>query len=267
MAQTVTKGFNPHHNSAEEIFERLRTAFTTLVETGAEEPCGVGYFGAGCSSDRICDMMRTFVADTLKGLMHRATPHVETGSDIVLACKTVAGKEPCLMGILGTGSNTVVWDGERITANIAPLGYLLGDEGSGGSIGRRIIADVLRGRAPEEIADAVCAGRSCAVVQEELYRSPSPAAVMAAAVKSASGVEGDRAKEYMDRVARLALKEFFENIVDAYPRDSYDSRLCFTGSIAVMYHHIIEELATERGLTLHKTVQRPLAALLETLGK
>lgn len=267
MAQTETKGFNPHHNSAEEIFERLRAAFTTLVDSGAREPGGVGYFGAGCSSDRICGMMCGYVMDNITPLFHNAHPQVETGSDIVLACKAVAGKDPCLMGILGTGSNTVVWDGERIAARIAPLGYLLGDEGSGGSIGRRVIADVLRGRAPDEIADAVCAGRSCATVQEELYRSPSPAAVMADAVKSASGVESDRAREYMDRAARLALEEFFNNIVDAYPRESYDSRLCFTGSIAVMYRRIIEELSEERGLTLYKAVRRPLTALIETLGK
>ncbi len=265
VAQSVTKGFNPHHHSKETIADLLATAFAGLIDGCGREPVCVGYFGSGCSSERICNAVTRYIIESLTSMSLRRIPLVETGSDIVLACNAVAGREPCLTGILGTGSNTVVWDGERITLRIAPLGYLLGDEGSGASIGRRVMADVLRGRAPVEIASAVCAERSCAELQEEIYQSPAPAALLADAVKTASEVESDNAGEYMEGVARTALKEFFENIVDAYPRECYNNRLCFTGSIAVMYRYIIEELAQERGLTLHKAVRRPLDAFLQTL--
>lgn len=267
VAQIITKGFNPHHNSEQDIEDRLNAAFAGFRDNNVPLPVRIGYYGAGCGSDKMCGIISRCIGKCVRRLLRSCCPLVEVDSDIVLACKAVAGHTRCLMIILGTGSNTVVWDGERSSLHIPPLGYLLGDEGSGAAIGRRIIANVLRDRAPEEVREAVCGGRPYADLQAHMYDSPTPATVMADVVKTVAGIQNLSVQTYIDGIARTALEEFFSNIVDSYPRDSYDSRLCFTGSISVMYQHIIEGLAKKRSLTVFKTAQRPLEAFLYSLGK
>lgn len=267
MAEIVTPGFNPHHSEAGYICDCLTVAFAYFSDCGLPAPERIGYFGAGCGSEKMCDLIKGYITTGIRPYTAGSPVRVEAGSDMVLACKGVAGACKCLMVILGTGSNTVAWDGSTVAAHVPPLGYLLGDEGSGATIGKSILADVIRDMAPHEISEAVLAGRTRADLQAEIYRSPTPAAMMADVVKTATGVSGDTAAEYINKAARAALSDFFEKIVDTYPRDCYAGKLCLTGSIAVLFRQIIEELADKRGLTVLTAVQRPLEAFIDSLKK
>lgn len=110
----------------------------------------VEFYGAGCEGDP----GRRVVRGALERYFGGA--EIDVDSDMVCAARSVYGEgERGLVGILGTGSNACYWDGDRALYAMPSLGFIFGDEGSGGSIGRRVIRDWLYGLLPEELSSVL----------------------------------------------------------------------------------------------------------------
>ena len=130
-----TEGINPFHQTEDYIRNIINSSLLPKMER--ENICihnitEVHFYGAGCLPQPAMK-----ISNILKEVFPEATVKAET--DLTGAARALCGNKPGIACILGTGSNSCMYDGERITANVSPLGYILGDEGSGAYLGKRYI--------------------------------------------------------------------------------------------------------------------------------
>lgn len=135
----------------------------------------VYYYGAGCATMDACRR----VVRELKSLFANSDISVDT--DMLGAARAVCGNDPGIVGILGTGSNSCLYDGSQITANVSPLGYILGDEGSGAVLGRLFIGMLFKGQFPTAVHKEFDNRYHLEVTDiiTRVYRQPAPNAFLA----------------------------------------------------------------------------------------
>ena len=146
--QVQTEGINPFHQSAEYIRHILEDQLVPRCTVPADICTGIFFYGAGCLPS-----VSAPVTEALQDLFPKAYIEVET--DLLGAARALCQHRPGIACILGTGSNSCLYDGERITQNISPLGYILGDEGSGAYLGKHFVADCLKSQLPLKLRDAL----------------------------------------------------------------------------------------------------------------
>ena len=157
QARFATAGLNPCLMDdasitcllAEEVAPQIKTTVfeaSADVETSASI-AHVHFYGAGCRPDQIERMQR------LIGSVLHATS-VSVASDLLGAAHALCGHEAGIVAILGTGSGSAVYNGECFTAQTPSLGYILGDEGSGAVLGRRLVGDLYKVLGDEAYSDA-----------------------------------------------------------------------------------------------------------------
>ena len=126
-----TDGTNPFFQAPEQI---ERTLVSQLLPRLDGRPVrSVFFYGAGCAFEEQTAMIRRVLRSLLD------VRRVEVGSDMLAAARALCGRDPGIACILGTGSNSCRWDGQRIAEQVSPLGFILGDEGSGAVLGRRLV--------------------------------------------------------------------------------------------------------------------------------
>ena len=138
LQQYASQGVNALMLSAEEMAQ----AFPAPPVV----PESVYYYGAGCINEAVCST----VASALRSVTG-CRGDVEVASDMLGAARAVAGNEPAVVAIIGTGSNTCHYDGRRIISSVPPMGYVVGDYGSGTAIGKRLLAAVYKGMLPDAV--------------------------------------------------------------------------------------------------------------------
>ena len=161
-----TQGINPFHQSAEHIYKVLTEEL--LPQLGEENHIThIHFYGAGCTPEK-----SVIVKEQLQALSLDAD--IDVQSDLLGAARSLCGKEQGIACILGTGSNSCLYDGEKIIANVSPLGYILGDEGSGAVLGKRLVGDCLKHQLPEHICQAFLneTGLTPADIINKVYRQP-----------------------------------------------------------------------------------------------
>eukprot|EP01132_Coremiostelium_polycephalum_P013976 gene13976-16995_t len=141
-----TEGYNPYFSSTDYIVDSLRKTLPDHIE--AEKLTEVYYYGAGCSTDA----NKKIVADAMQQIFPNA--EINIGHDLLASCRALLGDEEGFAAILGTGTNTCLYDGSEISLNIDSLGYFLGDEGSGCFIGKRILSDYMKGYMPKGLRES-----------------------------------------------------------------------------------------------------------------
>lgn len=140
-----TDGFNPYYQITDQIAATLRAQLLPMLN--GEVVSDVFFYGAGCSGPAV----NPIVADALRSVL----PDVQTvdvNSDMLGAARAAAGQEPGIVCIVGTGSNACCYDGRQITRGIQSLGFWLGDEGSGGYLGKTLVRDFFRNDCPPTCA-------------------------------------------------------------------------------------------------------------------
>jgi glucosamine kinase len=139
-----TMGFNPFFHDADRVEAELRKDFTQKV--ACEQARWVYFYGAGCSDAMRCNMIYT----GLKRIFPN-TEILEVDHDLLACARAVCGTKPGIACIIGTGSNTCLYDGQKVVDNVSNLGFLLGDEGSGSHLGKRLIRAYFYRELPAEI--------------------------------------------------------------------------------------------------------------------
>ena len=137
-----TEGINPFYQKEDEIFNILNGCCSGEM---ANETSQIYHYGAGCSFQDKCEM----VVRPLKKIFPNA--EVDVNNDLLGAARSLFQDENGIACILGTGSNTCYYDGKEIQKNIPPLGFILGDEGSGASLGKLFVGDILKSIAPHSV--------------------------------------------------------------------------------------------------------------------
>ena len=135
-----TGGINPFFQTEEEISAEIRDNLIPRIRE-SDSVGAVYFYGAGCAFTEKNEIIRRSVTRYLP------VP-VEVGSDLLAAARALCGDSPGIACILGTGSNSCLYDGKGIVKSISPLGFVLGDEGSGAVLGKLLVGDVLKNQLP-----------------------------------------------------------------------------------------------------------------------
>jgi N-acetylglucosamine kinase-like BadF-type ATPase len=245
----TTIGVNPLMLEPEEICRLFRSEIPAdLYAILVSVPFTLRYYGAGCRDTGV-----TRMETALRTLFPQAS--LSVASDLLGAARALWGEGEGIACILGTGANSGHYRDGRIVCNISPLGYLLGDEGSGAVLGRRLVADVLKQQAPA----ALCAAFSAAypeatpvAVLEHVYHRAAPNRYLAQFVPFL------KTHEHEAYVRDLLLDEFsrfFCRNVSAYGRR--DLKVSFVGSVAYHFRETLQAAAESTGYQLGEILQRP----------
>jgi N-acetylglucosamine kinase-like BadF-type ATPase len=248
-----TSGTNPVFQMGEEI-EKVLTE-ELLPQIGDEAPDAVYFYGAGCGSDDKIKSVRCAIADTLK-----VKGEIEVASDMLSAARSLCGDQSGIACIIGTGSNSCFYDGKRIVKNVSPLGYILGDEGSGACLGKQFIGDMLKGQLSRKVVENFDEryGLKAEEIIDRVYRCPFPNRFLASL--SPFILENIEDKGVHDMVLS-GFKSFIVRNVMHYDCKSYPVH--FTGSVAFHYRAVLEEAAAETGIRIGEITKSPMEGLIK----
>src|SRR5690606_19447082 len=227
-----TEGYNPYFASTEYITQSLRKNLPADLEI--EKVKEVNYYGAGVHNEE----KAAVVADALKQVFTNAKTFV--GHDLLAAARALLGRKAGFAAILGTGTNTCLYDGEKITYTINSGAYILGDEGSGCHIGKKLLIDYLRGYMPEAVRESFWNTYKLTPddIQENVYSKPLASRFCASFSKFV--YDNNMHIEYTRGLVKSSFDEFFKNLVSHYPNyQSYEFN-CI-GSVGYNFRNVLEE--------------------------
>ena len=160
---------------------------------------------------------------------------------------------------MGTGSNSCFYDGSTIISNIANLGWILADEGSGTAIGKRFLFDYLRDKMPRALAKQF--HERFPMTREEflerIYQQEKPSAFLASFTRF---IFQHLKEEYCYSLIYTSFSEFYENNVMAYP-NYQNVKVHFTGSVSFYFSNILRQVATDKGIVVKNILEGPIAGL------
>lgn len=256
-ARTVTtEGLNPAVMSAEEVEEKVSKALNHCLQSlsiSAADVDNVFFYGAGCIAGRA-----GVVSESISSILVDARIYV--ADDLLGAARALCGHKAGIACILGTGSNSCLYDGKNIVAHTPALGYVLGDEGSGAVLGRKFLNAVLKQTLPENIRKRFLqeSGLDMAEVINRVYRSPAPNRFLASMSKYIHGYLDE--KEVRDIVIDN-FEDFIRNNILAYG-DEFRT-INVVGSIAYHYKEQLTEAASRNGFQIGKIIKNPIEGLIE----
>lgn len=248
----TTHGMNPYFTSKEKIETLLRVQ--AIPSLPNEKISRIYFYGAGCGAE----MRKQQVQNALHAVFPQATLFIET--DLLGAAKALLKKENGFIVILGTGTNSGLYNGMEIIENIDSLGYLLGDEGSGAAIGKKILREYLRKLFPDQLQKEF--SLFCPLNREEilhqLYKESFPNRFLATMVPFAATHLSQPA---IQSIIRESFRDFFRHLIAHY-HDFTHYPFCCTGSVAFIFRDLLQDVAEEYEVTLNKIVQSPIDELV-----
>lgn len=256
-----TEGMNPFHQSEEDIrkvLQRFVEEMGVVKEIPHAEFVHVFFYGAGCAGDRVTYMQRLLHDELSKPT--KALLQVEVASDLMAAARALCGHEAGIACIMGTGSNSCLYDGERIIANTPPLGYILGDEGSGAALGKRFLHAMFKGLLPETLQQQFCeeSGFTYASLIERVYRQPLANRFLASLVPfMAKHIDAYPALQTM--IVQEFQRFFRYNLI---PYGRPDLPVGFVGGVAATFRTLLADAAEAEGFHLGVVMRAPLEGLL-----
>ena len=247
-----TQGINPVHQKREAILEILHVELLPSMEP--DEVKSVFFYGSGVRPE-----LEEPMAEVLRGAFPKAKT-VEAHSDLLGAARALCCRNYGIVSILGTGANSCLYNGERIVMNTPAMGYILGDEGSGAALGKRLLHDLYKGVLSEEIVSGFEheTGLSLPEIIDKVYRQPLPNRFLA----SLSEYVHNHMADWLE-LRRLVIDnfaDFFRFNIAPYQRR--DLPVSFVGSLAYHYQAELHEVARSMGYTVGAVTRSPIEGLV-----
>ncbi len=248
-----TDGLNPYFMSLEQLISIIDEGLQKKLEhTSIDE---IHFYGAGSGTEISKEVLRKAIAACFEG----AEIFIKT--DLLAAAKACFWDKPGIACILGTGSNSCLYDGEQIVTKIPSLGFTLGDEGSGGYFGKRIIRSYFYELMPQDLRDALEARYDMRLerILRKVYKEPNGNRFVA----SFSRILGDFSEhEFIKAIVKSGFEDFADKQL-AYFGDITDKKIGFVGSVAAIHRTTLEEVLKSRNLTLGPIVRKPIERLVD----
>ena len=245
-----TSGINPFFRTEEDIFQELSQFLLPETGTDIQE---IYFYGAG--------IINAEKGDIIRRALNRIYPEasIETHSDVLGAARALFGDQPGIACILGTGSNACLYDGKQITHGISPLGFILGDEGSGAVMGRKLLGDYFKEVMPPRLRDDFT--QRFELTREEalnrVYRTEKPNQFLAQFVPFLSEHFNS---VYCQEFVQHNFMEFFERNVSKLP-DYTKYSIGFIGSVAFHFSQILNNTASYFGFEEIVILKEPIDGL------
>jgi N-acetylglucosamine kinase-like BadF-type ATPase len=248
-----TSGMNPFFNDVHSLVKIIEEGVTGKI--AVEMVDKIYFFGAGCSDD----LQKKKIADSFKSVFKNS--EIVVDHDIMGAVLSTCGNEKGISCIIGTGSNSVYFDGERIHPNNYGLGYILADEGAGTYLGKKLITAFLYGLLPGHLSTEFKKeyNLSREEVINNVYNKPLANAWLAGFAKFFILHKNE---EWVRSTIKKGFEKFVELYVLNYP-NYLGTPVHFVGSIAFHYSALLEEVAREKKFTLGKVIQKPIEELAD----
>lgn len=254
VAQIFTTGMNALLLTEEEMTQQIkRELIPHLINYKVDE---IHYYGAGIISEEI----KQQVVNALKANLPTAQ-RIEVASDLLAAARALCGRQPGIACIIGTGSNSCYYDGEKVAQNVSPLGYILGDEGSGAVLGKLLVGDVLKKQLPQHLCDKFMKEYELdyTTIITSVYRKPAANRFLA---QFAPFLVSNADEPALRAILFKAFTDFFVRNVASYP--DYKTLPCnFVGSIALHARPVLEEAAAALGITIGTIIKEPMEGLIK----
>lgn len=248
-----TQGLNPYHQTEEVIAEVLTNELKSALRTELKPDTQVIFYGAGCANEAACSRVRNVIEDVL-GLTD-----VQVYTDLLGAARALCGHKEGIACVLGTGSNSCLYDGKQIVANVPPLGYILGDEGSSAVLGRRLLSDCFKNQLPPALQEEFLKkyNLSQEKVLERVYRQPLVNRFLASLTPFLS--EHREVPEVHNLLVE-SFTEFLQRNVIQYRRPWLPINC--VGSIASVFSAELKEAAEALGMEMGVILQSPMKGLI-----
>lgn len=251
-AGVKTQGLNPTLQSTEEIAGILSSELTGRIDTTL--PNAIYFYGAGCAYESANKRMRRALEQTF------TTRNIDINSDLLAAARALCGHEEGIACILGTGSNSCLFDGKKIKDNTPSLGYILGDEGSGAFLGRTLISDCLKKQLPPKLCKKFLAQYNLTIAEilERVYHTPMPSRFLAGFTPF---LIDNRKEPEIHALLKRCFTLFFRRNTMVY-RHSW-LPIHIVGGVGMAFAEEIKETAESLGLSVGNIVDSPMKGLIE----
>jgi N-acetylglucosamine kinase-like BadF-type ATPase len=247
-----TVGLSPYHMNRVQIRETLLKAFPKSLLK--KEIGSIHYYGTGCKTKANANIVKKALED----LFPDAAVHVT--HDLMGAAIATSGNKPGIACILGTGSNSCTFNGKKILLNSPGLGYILGDEGSGAYLGRKVVQHFLYGTfdAPlmKSFKDHFKTDKN--EILQKVYKEPFANRYLASFTVFLSMHRGHF---IIENIIEDGLRDFFEQHLGSYPQ-RFTFPIHFVGSIAFYFKDKIAELCHDFGFKLGVVIKQPMDGLV-----
>lgn len=247
-----TKGINPFYQSESEILKEISTELTPYTKDIKIDE--IHFYGAGCAFPQQKSILSKALQTNFEGTL------ISIDSDLTGAARALFGRKRGVACILGTGSNSCLYDGKEIIENISPLGFILGDEGSGAVLGKQLVADCLKNQLPEDLKNKFLQRfeLSPQIILNKVYKEPFPNRFLASlSVFLKENIEN----EAIYNIVYSNFRSFFTRNVMQYSLQN--EKVGFVGSIAFYYKDVLEKVAADLGIILGSVDQNPMKGLID----
>ena len=211
------------------------------------------FYGSGCREETI---------PAMKTILHSAFNNnieVEIYSDLLGAARAICGHEEGIACILGTGSNSCLYDGKKIVGNIPPLGYILGDEGSGATLGKIFINEIFKNSQMNDLTKEFLQVLKMTEgdIIDRVYRQPMANRFLASL---APFIHSHIKRHEVNEIVTENFRQFLLKNVKRYHRD--DLQVSFIGSIAWHFKSQLLQSALEENVYVGSVEKSPMDGLL-----
>ena len=253
-AEFSTEGYNPCYMGAEQLFGILKPNLPENFDTAGVTT--VAFYGAGVYEDK-----HSVIEQAIRPIFPYA--EIDAAMDLIGSARALLGRNSGFAAILGTGTNSCLYDGTKVTHYIDSLGFMLGDEGSGGYMGKRLIGEYIRGYMPKELREKFwnTYRMSNDKLIECIYSNPTPNSYCASFTRFLTGEHAGH--EYLEQhIIRDSFRDFFKNIVSRYPAYEQYSFNC-VGSIGWILRQALKEVAHEYRMQTGNIISTPMTGLIK----
>lgn len=251
-APITTRGVNPFLHTKENITDWIRQDLNSKWTDS--KGIVIYYYGAGCSDQKRCALMK----NALSAVFPHASIQVE--HDLLAAARALCGDAPGIACILGTGSNSCLYNGQEIVDNIPSLGYLLGDEGSGGQLGKFLLRAFYYREMPDQLAADFkeTYAKDKVAVWDNIYGG-HPNVYLASLAPFTVKHKGH---PYIDDLVRRSFRQFITSHVVKYTGHG-QLPISVVGSIGIQHRDIMKSVLSEFELIPGNFIHKPIFALLQ----
>ncbi len=248
-----TRGFNPFILDSEAIEKILLQDFDDYLNK--PKVAEVFFYGAGCSDE----YRNNIVATALQKVFPNAK--IKVNHDLLASARALCGTSPGIACILGTGSNSCLYDGIEVIDNVTNMGSLMGDEGSGYHLGKELLRGYFYREMPEDILNAF--EEFCPIgkrgILNNTYDSPTPNVYLASFTKF---ISQHKSHPYIQNIVFNCFDEFITKHVQKY-EGNINLKINFVGSIAFHFQEILKSVLASHNLKIGKVIQKPIKSLVD----
>lgn len=248
-----SEGFNPNYTDRDSILSIIlnKSSYRTYIQEITE----VFFYGSGCGNEKNCNLIKEIFS------LIFINAKIEVTHDMMAACHAVLGNNKGIVCILGTGSNSCFYDGKEITEKATSLGYILGDEGSGSYIGKKLVRDYFYKKMPNELSSKFEQEYELNIntLIDNVYHKNQASKYLADFTKFAFN---NMNHDYIKDLCSKSFDEFIEYFVLKY-KNAKDYEIGFIGSVAYYFKDILNKSLENHGSKLGKVIKNPIDGLIE----